>query len=37
MYLSGAAIMSYNIWRTIRMPSAQTLAAPTAPVLIAAE
>jgi cytochrome c oxidase cbb3-type subunit 1 len=37
MYLSGAAIMSYNLWRTIRMPSVNTLAAPTAPVLIPAE
>ena len=40
MYLSGAVIMSYNLWRTVRMPSsapsAQSLAAP-APALIAAE
>ncbi len=37
MYLSGAAIMTYNVWRTIRMPSTETLAAPTAPILIPAE
>ena len=40
MYLSGAVIMSYNLWRTVRMPSsapsAQSLGAP-APALIAAE
>ncbi|KRB52579.1 peptidase S41 [Phenylobacterium sp. Root700] len=40
MYLSGAVIMSYNLWRTVRMPSsapsAQSLTAP-APALIAAE
>ena len=24
MYLSGTLIMSYNVWRTIRMPSAET-------------
>lgn len=40
MYLSGAVIMSYNLWRTIRMPSsapsAQSLAGP-APALVAAE
>ncbi|RAK52528.1 cytochrome-c oxidase, cbb3-type subunit I [Phenylobacterium deserti] len=41
MYLSGAVIMAYNLWRTIRMPSlAQSEAAaagPAAPVAIAAE
>ena len=41
MYLGGAVIMSYNLWRTIRMPSAiQALAAPVAtltPALAAAE
>jgi cytochrome c oxidase cbb3-type subunit 1 len=26
MYLSGTLIMSYNVWRTIRMPSAETSA-----------
>lgn len=40
MYLSGAVIMSYNLWRTIRMPSsapsAQSLSGP-APALVAAE
>jgi cytochrome c oxidase cbb3-type subunit 1 len=41
MYLTGAVIMSYNLWRTIRMPSAAKagaeLAAPAAPLLAAAE
>ena len=32
MFLSGTLIMSYNIWRTIRMPSA--LSAPSGPVAI---
>jgi cytochrome c oxidase cbb3-type subunit 1 len=40
MFLAGAVIMSYNLWRTIRMPStapsAQSLAGP-APALVAAE
>ncbi|WP_374470017.1 cytochrome-c oxidase, cbb3-type subunit I [Phenylobacterium sp.] len=41
MYLSGAVIMSYNLWRTIRMPSsavadAQSTATP-APAMLAAE
>ena len=40
MFLSGALIMSYNVWRTIRMPatasSAQALGSPAA-LLAAAE
>jgi cytochrome c oxidase cbb3-type subunit 1 len=32
MYLGGALIMSYNLWRTIRMPSAATKDAPEAAV-----
>jgi cytochrome c oxidase cbb3-type subunit 1 len=36
MYLSGALIMSFNIWRTIRMPSAQALPAGAPSPLIAA-
>jgi cytochrome c oxidase cbb3-type subunit 1 len=39
MYLGGAVIMSYNLWRTIRMPSAvqAPAAAAPAPALQAAE
>ncbi|MBI1199232.1 MAG: cytochrome-c oxidase, cbb3-type subunit I [Phenylobacterium sp.] len=42
MYLSGAAIMSYNLWRTVRMPGtapagSQAMGAPAAPQLAAAE
>jgi len=39
MYLSGAAIMSYNLWRTIRMPGGATVAQPAGPAsaLAAAE
>ncbi len=39
MYLSGALIMSYNLWRTIRMPSRAPVAqsAGPAPALVAAE
>ncbi|MGA0604822.1 cytochrome-c oxidase, cbb3-type subunit I [Phenylobacterium sp. VNQ135] len=42
MYLAGAVIMSYNLWRTIRMPSAvkTELATPVStptPALLAAE
>lgn len=43
MFLSGAVIMSYNLWRTIRMPSIASseseLASPAAPApaLVAAE
>ncbi|WP_371130389.1 cytochrome-c oxidase, cbb3-type subunit I [Phenylobacterium sp.] len=39
MYLSGALIMSYNLWRTIRMPSRapDAQAAGPAPALVAAE
>ena len=40
MFLAGAVIMSYNLWRTIRMPSsapsAQSLSGP-APALVAAQ
>jgi cytochrome c oxidase cbb3-type subunit 1 len=40
MFLSGAMIMAFNLWRTIRMPStapsAQSLATP-APALLPAE
>ncbi|WP_300574604.1 cytochrome-c oxidase, cbb3-type subunit I [Phenylobacterium sp.] len=37
MYLSGALIMSYNLWRTIRLPSPVSQTAVTAPALIPAE
>jgi cytochrome c oxidase cbb3-type subunit I len=42
MYLAGAVIMSYNLWRTIRLPSLASkadaeLAAAPAPALLAAE
>ena len=39
MFLSGAMIMSYNLWRTIRMPSVQTQTAGIglAPAAVAAE
>ncbi len=39
MYLAGALIMSYNLWRTIRMPSQAPVAqaAGPAPALVAAE
>ena len=37
MYLSGALIMSYNLWRTIRLPSPASQPAVTAPALIPAE
>ncbi len=38
MFLSGAVLMSYNLWRTIRMPSAAAPAAtPVAPRLQPAE
>ena len=39
MYLTGALIMSYNLWRTIRMPSLAPVAqaAGPAPALVAAE
>ena len=37
MYLSGAVIMSYNLWRTVRQPSIASEAATPAPALIAAE
>ena len=41
MFLGGAVIMSYNLWRTIRMPSTATSALPAAsspaPQLAAAE
>src|SRR6185436_20824243 len=41
MYLAGAVIMSYNLWRTVRMPSsaaAEQQSAPApAPALMAAE
>jgi cytochrome c oxidase cbb3-type subunit I len=40
MYLSGAVIMSYNLWRTTRLPSLASQATPAAghaPALIAAE
>ncbi len=30
MYLSGAVIMAYNLWRTIRMPSATQVEADAA-------
>ena len=40
MFLAGAVIMSYNLWRTVRMPSsapsAQSLSGP-APALVAAQ
>ena len=37
MYLSGALIMSYNLWRTVRLPSPVSAAATPAPALIPAE
>ena len=37
MYLSGAVIMSYNLWRTVRQPSIASDAATPAPALIPAE
>ncbi|MFP5447859.1 MAG: cytochrome-c oxidase, cbb3-type subunit I [Alphaproteobacteria bacterium] len=37
MYLSGAVIMSYNLWRTVRLPSPVSTAATPAPALIPAE
>jgi cytochrome c oxidase cbb3-type subunit 1 len=37
MYLSGALIMSYNLWRTVRLPSPASAAATPAPALIPAE
>jgi len=41
MYLSGALIMIYNLWRTIRLPSVAkatpSLTAPATPALLAAE
>ncbi|TAJ73597.1 MAG: cytochrome-c oxidase, cbb3-type subunit I [Phenylobacterium sp.] len=40
MYLSGALIMAYNLWRTIRLPSAQAAPSPAelpTPALMAAE
>jgi cytochrome c oxidase cbb3-type subunit 1 len=43
MYLAGAVIMSYNLWRTIRMPSAVSselatpVASPTPAAVVAAE
>ncbi len=37
MYLSGAVIMSYNLWRTVRQPSPVSDAATPAPALIPAE
>lgn len=39
LYLSGTLIMSYNLWRTIRMPSAsaQSLGPNAMPALMAAE
>jgi cytochrome c oxidase cbb3-type subunit 1 len=39
MYLSGTLIMSYNIWRTIRLPGAitQSLGPNASPALVAAE
>jgi cytochrome c oxidase cbb3-type subunit 1 len=41
MFLSGAVIMAYNVWRTIRMPSQASEPAaaegPAAPAIVAAE
>ncbi|MDO8899926.1 MAG: cytochrome-c oxidase, cbb3-type subunit I [Phenylobacterium sp.] len=37
MYLTGALIMSYNLWRTVRLPSPVSAAATPAPALIPAE
>lgn len=41
MYLSGALIMAYNLWRTIQLPSVakttSSLIAPPAAALMAAE
>ena len=39
MYLSGAVIMSYNLWRTVRLPNAveTPLGLSAAPALAAAE
>jgi cytochrome c oxidase cbb3-type subunit 1 len=41
MYLAGALIMSFNLWRTIRMPSSAQAQLPAgsspAPALLAAE
>lgn len=37
MYLAGALIMSYNLWRTVRLPSPASAAATPAPALIPAE
>jgi cytochrome c oxidase cbb3-type subunit 1 len=40
MYLGGALIMSYNLWRTIRMPRAASVQADATPaprLLLAAE
>ena len=39
MYLAGAVIMSYNLWRTVKMPSPaqQAVADGPAPALVAAE
>jgi cytochrome c oxidase cbb3-type subunit 1 len=41
MFLSGAVIMAYNVWRTIRMPSQASEQAaaegPAAPAIVAAE
>jgi cytochrome c oxidase cbb3-type subunit 1 len=42
MFLSGAVIMAYNVWRTIRMPSqasepAATAQGPATPAIVAAE